>query len=555
MESTSKAKSLLIVLLFLINPILIFAGDSDPKSIVLTIVKKDNLVNICNAYLENPNEWKFVAKFNELENPDLIYPGQTLRIPAKLLKGIPMKGTVTFLKGQVTALMPRNEDWVELKKSDIVIQGTKIRTGKDSAAEITFEDGSCFFLKPETYLDITTARKRDPYYMVRELFVPVGRTLMKIKKSTGQDSRFEIHTPSAISAARGTRFRVSVDTDNITRTEVLEGVVGVKGQGREVLLDQGRGTYVKKGHRPNAPARLLFPPRTTNLKPLYQTLPVQFNLSPVKNAVAYRIAVANDQEFKNVVHEAVVKKDNPLAQFTLSDDIYYLRTLSIDGAGLEGLPSKPGKFEVRTNPLPPFIQTPEDGREFKTDRVVLEWLNVPDAVSYEVHVSKNMEFAPLFKAFKDIKSSRQTLKLAGYGDYYFMVRSIAGDNFKGLWSDVVKFTFVKPPPAPPVDEPGMDESSIRLRWQDLGPGMTYHFQMAKNPEFEKILLDKNTAQAEIRFNKPEDSGTYFVRVSALDPDGYEGEFTAPQSFKIENSFYEKAGVVFTLVLGVLIIVL
>lgn len=555
MDSTSKAKSLLIVLLFFIYPTLIFAEDSDPKSILLTIVKKDNLVDICNAYLENPNEWKLVAEFNQLKNPDLIYPGQTLRIPAKLLKGIPMKGTVTFLKGQVTALMPQKEDWVDLKKSDIVVQGTKIRTGKDSAAEITFEDGSCFFLKPETYLDITTARKRDPYYMIRKLFVPVGRTLMKIKKSTGQDSRFEIHTPSAISAARGTRFRVSVNTDNITRTEVLEGVVGVKGQGKEVLLDQGKGTYVKKGHRPNAPARLLLPPRTKDLKPLYQTLPVQFSLSPVKNAVAYRIAVAKDQEFKHVVNEAVVKKGDPIPQITLSEETYYLRTLSIDGTGLEGFPSKPKKFEVRINPLPPFIQTPEDGREFKTDRVVLEWLNVPDAVSYQVQVSKNIEFEPLFKTFKAIKSSRQPLELAGYGDYYFRVSSIAGDNFKGLWSDVVKFTFVKPPPAPPVDEPGMDESSIRLRWQDLGPGMTYHFQMAKDPAFEKILLDKNTEQANIRFNKPEDSGTYYVRVSALDPDGYEGEFTAPQSFKIENSFYEKAGVIFTSVLAVLIILL
>ncbi len=554
MECTPKTKLRLIFLVLFIYPTLIFAQDPAHKSIVLTIVKKDNLVNICNAYLENPNQWKIVAEFNQLENPDLIYPGQPLRIPAALLKGIPMEGTVTFLKGQVTALMPEKENWVDLKKNDIVVQGTKIRTGKESAAEITFEDESCFFLKPETNLDIMAARKRDPYYMIRKLFVPVGRTLMKIKKSTGQDSRFEIHTPSAISAARGTRFRVSVDTDNMTRAEVLEGTVGVKGQGREVLLDQGKGTYVKKGHCPHAPARLLLPPRTKDLKPLYQTLPVQFSLSPVEKAAAYRIVVAKDQEFKHVVNEAVVKKDDPIPKITLSDNTYYLRALSIDGAGLEGFPSKPEKFEVRINPLPPFIQTPEDGREFKTDRVMLKWLNVSDAASYQVQVAKNIEFNPLFKAFKDIKSPRQTLKLAGYGDYYFKVRSIAGDNFKGLWSDVVTFRFVEPPQAPPLNEPGMDESSIRLRWQDLGPGMTYHFQMAKDPAFKKILLDKNTEQADIRIDKPEDSGTYYVRVSALDPDGYEGEFTAPQSFKIKNSFYEEAGIVLTWVLGVLLVV-
>lgn len=548
-------KIVLIALFLLVFPTWCLAQDLNEKNIVVTIVKQDNVVNICKAYLENPNDWKAVASLNQLENPDLIYPGQTLSIPVRLLKGVPMNGTVTFSKGQVMALGVGQEDWALLRKGDIVVQGTKIRTGKLSAAEITFEDGSSFFLKPETLLSITTARKRDPFYMIRKLFVPVGKTLMKIKKSTGQDSRFEIHTPSAISAARGTQFRVSVDKDNITRTEVLAGVVGVKGKGTEVVLDPGKGTFVKKGQRPNVPADLLSPPLPEKLKPLYQTLPVQVHLTPVDKASAYRIAVAKDVEFKHVVKEAVVNQNQSVPPISLPDDTYYFRAISIDKAGLEGLLPEPEIFKIRVNPLPPFIQTPMEGSELKTDRVMLEWLKVRDAGSYQVQVAKNMDFNPLYKTFENLDATRQALELSEYGNYYFRVRSIAPDRFKGLWSDVVAFTFVEPPKAPPIDEPGMDESSIHLRWQDLGPDMSYHFQMAEDPQFKKILLDKQTEQADIRFDKPEDSGIYYVRISALDPDGYEGEFTAPQSFEIENSFYGKVGAVFTLALGVLILVL
>ena len=101
----------------------------------------------------------------------------------------------------------------------------------------------------------------------------------------------------------------------------------------------------------------------------------------------------------------------------------------------------------------------------------------------------------------------------------------------------------------------MDEASISLRWQDLGPGMTYQFQMATDPLFKKILIDKNTDQAHITFDKPEVGGIYHVRLKALDPDGYEGEFSPAQTFEIEKFPYLKAGAFGTWLLGVLLIIL
>lgn len=547
--------SILYVFLVFFFPFFVFAEMSNEKTVTVIVVKRDNLVNICETWLENPHAWNAVAEFNHLENPHMIYPDQRLRIPANLLKGVPMDGTITFLKGRVTSALPGALDRVSLKKGDLINQGSEIETGNDSAVEITFEDGSSFFLRPNTRVSIRTARQRKPYYMIRKLFVPAGRTLMKIKKATGQDSRFEIYTPSSISAARGTRFRVSVDREDVTRTEVLNGVVGVTGRGKEVVLDPGEGTWVKRGSIPMAPESLLLPPALKDLAPIYQSLPVQFGLAPVEKAVSCRVILAKDPDMKDVVKEDVVKRGDPVPQAMLLDGRYYCQVLSINATGLEGIASRAVPFEVRTNPLPPFIQRPLDGSKIKTDSVELEWLNVGDAASYEVQVSRQPDFKNFYKRVDGIKSNGQSIELDGYTDYHFRVRSIAGDGFEGLWSDGLRFSFVAPPKSPSAEVPTMDEDSISLRWQDLGPGISYQFQMAKDPLFTKIIIDKKTEQADINFDKPEDGGTYYVRIKAIDPEGYEGEFSPAQTFEIEKFPYIKVGAIATWLLGALLIIL
>jgi hypothetical protein len=541
MKQTKKISLFWFSLLLFMAPIIVCANPVNEKYITITVLKNDNLVNICKKYLEKPNDWKTVAKVNQLANPHLIYPGKTLRIPAFLLKGVPIDGIVTFLKGRVMSQPPDGTGWIELQMGDHVSQGTQLKTDRESSVEIIFEDGASFFLRPDTTISLRTARKKASNYFIRKLFMPAGRTLMNIKKSTGRESRIEIHTPSAVSAARGTHFRVSVDKDDITRTEVLEGIVGVKAMGREVRLDQGEGTRVKKGKIPGTPKILLPPPSPVDLKALYQVLPSQFKLTPVDNAVSYRVMLSTDPGFKNIVKMAVVGTFEAVHLEHLEDGTYYCQTRSIDNIGLEGIPLQPKAFEIRVNPLPPFIQKPLEGQEFRKDTVTLEWMGVSGAGAYQIQVAKDPDFKIVQMEFDGITKTRKEIHLDDFSDYYFRVRSIAMDQFKGVWSDTIGFTLLDPPKAPPVAAPQMDESTINLRWQDLGQGITYHFQMATDPEFKDIIMDTKTEKPDIAFEKPEKSGTYHIRVSSIDPKGYEGQFTPSQNFQIEGFPYWEVG--------------
>ena len=105
-------------------------------------------------------------------------------------------------------------------------------------------------MKPQSTVGLKKARVRGMVYILRELILEVGRMITRIRKSTGQESRFEIVTPAATAGARGTDFRTASDRDAVTRVEVLSGTVDARAGRRTVVLNKGEGTVVKKGRRP-----------------------------------------------------------------------------------------------------------------------------------------------------------------------------------------------------------------------------------------------------------------------------------------------------------------
>ena len=104
--------------------------------------------------------WREVAKFNHMGNPDLIFPGQKVEIPVRLMPAVPVDGKVTFVYGDADAQKDEKAEWATLSMGDAVSQGSRIRTGKASSVEVTFEDRNSIFVKSDTFLGITTSEKR-----------------------------------------------------------------------------------------------------------------------------------------------------------------------------------------------------------------------------------------------------------------------------------------------------------------------------------------------------------------------------------------------------------
>jgi hypothetical protein len=539
--------AVILTFLFSLFPMVVSADDD--HSIEFIVKNGDNLYTICEKILENPEDWRWVAMVNRISDPHRIYPGQKLIIPTRLLKGIPIDGLVTFIKGIVSIKLAETEDWKKLQLNDKITQGNWIRTSDQGTIEISFQNHFSVLLRPNTIIEITAAREKSAIYLMYKLFLDIGKAISKIKQSTGIETRFEIKTPSAVAAARGTEFRAGVDSDVTTRLEVLAGMVDVQAAKQKVAIKAGQGTVVKKDQRPAVPVNLLLPPAIVDLQPLYRAMPLDFQFESIAGAASYRVMLARDKAFKDVVKNKVITPQETLKIVGVEDGTYFLQSRSIDDTGLEGPSLEPTEIRVRVNPLPPFIQSPSDGADLRETTVRFEWLKVAKAVRYHLQVAEDRQFNHIIEDQADINDNSIQTKNLDFKTYYFRISSIAADGYQGIWSDILSFNIIPPPPAPPVEAPQIEEKTIRIRWRDLGEGITYHFQMAKDDAFNEILVNEKLTKPEITLEKPADAGKYYVRTSGIDTEGYEGVFSEPQIFEVKSNYlYLPAGMMVLIIL-------
>jgi len=54
---------------------------ADEPMFEFTVVRQDTLIGLSRNVLVSPGAWREVSRINKLRNPNLILPGQVLRIP------------------------------------------------------------------------------------------------------------------------------------------------------------------------------------------------------------------------------------------------------------------------------------------------------------------------------------------------------------------------------------------------------------------------------------------------------------------------------------------
>jgi hypothetical protein len=524
-----------ILVSLLIMPLCAMADKND--SIVLTVVENDCLTSICRRYLEDPRKWPEIGRINHLKDYNLIRSGSRLVIPIRLLKGVPADGVVVFLKGDVELKDRKGGPWKRLRQNDQVSQGNLIRTGQDGAVEIAFADGTGFFLKPDTTLDLHTSQVKGGSHLLQRFILSTGRLLTKVRSATGRESRIEIPTPSATAVVRGTDFRVSIVADDASTCEVMEGVVGIEAMGKQVAVREGEGTRVSRGKPPLNPRKLLPYPSPLPLQAPVNTMPFRIEFERIEGAVAYRCTLSGDPEGKDALREKVINGDEALELSGLDDGTYYLQMRSIDEIGLEGPSSPPQAVTVRLNPMPPFVREPADGARIRGKSLAVTWLRVPDAAGYQIQAGPDREFRQPLEGLKDVKGTGHELNFAAFGPCFFRIRSVAPDGYAGIWSDAIAVTLIPPPASPDVEKPEGDGKEMTIRWRNMGEKMTYHMQVARDEAFRDPFVDRRVEQPEATIPMPSAVGTYHVRISAVDPEGFEGNYSTPQIFEVKRRLW------------------
>ena len=157
-----------------------------------------------------------------------------------------------YVSGIVELLPAGGQTWQSFPAGGQARTGDRVRTGPGSAAVLVFFDGSTTSLEAET--DITLVQmssQRDGGGRGIVLQQWMGQTHNVVQPSSDQAARFEIETPAAAIAVRGTEFSVSVEADGTTDVTVVEGLVDVIAQGTTVRVSSGREVTVLSEQPPS----------------------------------------------------------------------------------------------------------------------------------------------------------------------------------------------------------------------------------------------------------------------------------------------------------------
>ncbi len=162
--------------------------------------------------------------------------------------------TLQSVEGTVEMLPAGSESWVIASSGEEVKAGDRIRTGSLSTARLSFFEGSVSDLEPESEVSISQMTSRRDSggnkIIVRQW---LGQAHYQVEALQDSASRFEVRTPTALAAVRGTAFAITVEADGTTTVEVEEGLVSVTSGGETVDVRPGQMTMVYPDQTPGPP--------------------------------------------------------------------------------------------------------------------------------------------------------------------------------------------------------------------------------------------------------------------------------------------------------------
>jgi hypothetical protein len=474
----------------------------------------DNPWNLTERYLLDLSYWPKLRAFNRITEPTRIKPGTVLHIPAEWLRLVASEVRVAAWSGDVSCSAADGAP-VELLSGAVLGSGASLRTGSDASVTLEFDDGSRVLMLADGELRITQAARLGKDGTVVQLQLVRGNLENLVTPRGDRPGRFEITTPAAVAAVRGTEFRLGASSQQ-TRNEVLVGGVDLgNASGRREVL-QGYGSRAPADGAPSEPVPLLAAPDLAGAPHVVERMPFEATIAPLPGAVAYRTLLGSDATFAAVVSNHRV--DLPtLAIDDVPDGDYVVRVRGIDPDGLEGIAAT-RPITIHARPEPPFLIEPGSDAQVATDRPTLRWTSAAATFGMPLVDDDSIDATTL--------ASPASLPP---GSYFWRLASVDATKGPGPFSDPQTFRIVLP--GPDVEPPVPDGDRLALRWRDMGTGVGYRLQLARDPAFGDMLVDAKVDVPAYPLSKPA-PGTYYLRVASISPDGATGPWGSLQTFAV-----------------------
>ncbi|NOQ36919.1 MAG: LysM peptidoglycan-binding domain-containing protein [Methylococcaceae bacterium] len=517
---------LFICYLFLISLTL----NAAPRFWTFTLQSEDNLWNISLQY-SHTRYWQQIQQLNNIPDPRKIAKGTTIKIPVEWLNLVTSEVKVVALQGHPIVIEKNRQ--TPLSVNMALKNGNTLRTHAQENALLQFVDGSKMLVKENSQLffaELNTYAKTG--ITNTHVILQSGSVDNMVKPTKAKEgSHYQISTPTAIMAARGTQYRVNFSyAEKVASTEVLQGSISTQGANQTVLVPKNMGTVVRQGQAPIPPKPLLPPPNLSSLPQTINDSPANLSFSPLINATSYQIEIAKEQSFSTLIYST--RSTTPtLITPKLADGYYFVRIRGIDRDGLQGLDAIKG-FNIDARLLPPTTISPTSTTVTRENSVAsFKWTPPPRASAYHLQVSNSPNFQSLIINQARLLSPSFNIKTLPPNQYYWRVATLNSTGRSGDFSPPVAFIIKAIPKSPRVEKVEFKGENLYLLWRQQTVGQKYHFQIAQDQEFIVMISQTIVAQPSVGFSTLA-AGIYYVRIATIDPDGYKGPFGAPQAINV-----------------------
>ncbi|WP_326539643.1 FecR family protein [Pseudorhodoferax sp.] len=490
----------------------------------------DHLWSIAQRYLQQPRQALKLAQANHVAHPQRLQPGTVLQIPAAWLREQPAPVQLLAVSGEVL-VQPADAPARAATVGEALLAPARLSTGAQGSVSLGFADGSRALLLRGSELQVLRSDLRllDQAGMV-SLKLLRGSLENEVPPRAETGRRYEIRTPAAIAAVRGTRFRVhsaGPGPQAQARTEVLAGAVQFANPAGTVLAQAGQGSLAQRDTAPAPPVPLLPPPSTAGLPQLVERWPAQWAFTPLAGAATYRVQLASDAGFATVVldQQLPTPRLQLPAALALPDGRYWLRLRGIDALGLEG-DSAEQALQVRTQPAPPLMLEPASDAQLIQPQPRFQWTENPDSLGYQLQLYAQDVQAP----YLDVRTEHgayQPPQPLPLGRYRWRVAGVGRDGAAGPFGEAQAFVRAEPGPAATL---AAAQEPLVLRWNPQAGAAGYQLELSSATPAAPVL--------DLRADEPSyplpplPPATYQVRVRTVGADGVPGPWGEPQDFAV-----------------------
>lgn len=310
--------------------------DLEEKDLLYTVKKNDTVWGICKAYVNDSLCWKKLSEYNQLKNPKYLPPKSIIRIPKSWIVDHPTTALVIAVEGQVNVIRKGSAEQQTLIVGDELSQQDVVQA-LNGTAMIKFADESRLLLKANSTIRMATLQFYDPSQLVNtRVELLKGRVKAQVEKITNTNSRYEISTPAAVAAVRGTEFRVGNEQDTsglaVMRTELLTGALRVKSGKNVKNISAGQAVMAIEGQGVSDPVKLLPRPLLEINGARSFQFPYTIKWKPLAGAISYHVTLIteNSQLWQESTQDTFFKLQN------LDSGNYELLIRGVDAQGFEG---------------------------------------------------------------------------------------------------------------------------------------------------------------------------------------------------------------------------